>query len=140
VLTYFWAGREAVVPFTDSGVIPTKGGSVFQLHVTLGTSDERLTRVVVPPEQIVCPVSESLTLGIGFTVTVTTTGSPGQRVGSGPVGVMVYLTVPGTKEPTGNVRTSAIGEVPDPGFAPVTPPVVPLTIQLKLVPVTLETG
>ena len=51
--------------------------------------------LVVWPSHIVCAVGVKITVEIGFTVTSRLKGTPGQSVGFGPVGVMVYLITPG---------------------------------------------
>lgn len=84
---------------------------------------------VVPGVQKVCDAGVAVATGFGFTVIVTDIGVPLQPPA---VGVTVYTAVPGDVPVA--VSASPI-DVPEPAAAPVTPDW--LTVQLKVVPVTL---
>ena len=84
---------------------------------------------VAEPEQKVCEPGLAMTLGIGFTVTVTSTGDPVHPLADG---VMVYTAVPGTVPAF--VSVCAIDD-PLPLEAPVTP--VCTTVQINVELLTL---
>lgn len=84
---------------------------------------------LVPPEHSEEEAGETVKVGIGFAVTVTTIGVPAQLFA---VGVMVYVAVPG--EPPVAVSACAI-TVPEPADAPDTP--LCDTVHEKVVPLTL---
>lgn len=84
---------------------------------------------VALPEQIVCEDGVAITVGTGFTVTVTVIGVPGHPPA---VGVMVYTAVPAAVPVVLIVCTML---EPEPDVAPVTP--LCDTVQLYVVPVTL---
>lgn len=84
---------------------------------------------VVPPLQIAA-VFAVVTTGVGFTVTVITYGAPGHAGVAVEVGVTIYSTVPETLL-LGFVSVCAI-VAPDPALAPVIPPVMVPTVQVKV--------
>ena len=92
--------------------------------------------VTVPPAQTVCG-DPALAVAVAFTVTIAVIGLPTQKVGAGPVGVMVKVTV--TDEEVVLVKAAPV-IFPDPLAAiPVTFPVdkVPLSlVQANVVPDT----
>jgi hypothetical protein len=50
--------------------------------------------LVAVPWQTVWADGDAMTVEVGCTVTSKVKGTPGQKVGAGPVGVMIYLTTP----------------------------------------------
>ena len=96
--------------------------------------------LVADPEQIVCDEGEGITVGVGLTVTSRLNGVPTQPVG--PVGVMVYLTVPAVMP----VLTSTwLIADPQPELQLLKPVIVPLcgvaeieATHVKVVPVVGE--
>lgn len=110
-------------------VIPAPGLAV-QVNVVPATLLVIATELAVP-EQMLC--GEAKALGIGSTVTIIGTAIPEQFVGAGPVGVTVYVTVPGVVP--GLVNVCEIG-VPEPAPEPVMP-AEGLAVQLNTAPATV---
>jgi hypothetical protein len=112
-------------------VMPPVIGPTVQEKL-LGT--EAVSAIFEPvPRQMVAVFAEVKT-GEGLTVTVRVKGTPGHEL-TVEAGVIIYATVPADVLP-GLVNTWFIDD-PEPGLAPVIPPVIVPTVQLKL-PGTLE--
>jgi hypothetical protein len=115
---------EAVAPYTPPVTAP-----IVQLKVVPDTVLVSSIFVGVALQIVVGLVVE--TLGVGLTVTTMLTGLPGHAFANG---VTMYVTVPAVD--SGLVRTCEI-VVPDDAVAPVIPPVIAPTVQLKVAPATL---
>jgi hypothetical protein len=85
----------------------------------------------LPPLQIAAG-GVLLTAGIGLTVTVIVYGAPGHVVLAVDVGVTIYCTVPAVAL-LGLFNVCAI-VAPLPAVAPVMPPVIVPTVQVKVLP------
>jgi len=115
---------DAIAPVIPPVIVP-----IVQLKVAPATLLVSAI-LVVSPLQIVVGLTV-VTFGVGFTVTIISTGVPGHELA---VGVTLYVTVPGVVP--GLTSIWAIVEPLD-ALAPVTPPVTPAIVQLKVAPATL---
>lgn len=114
----------AVAPVIPPVIVP-----IVQLNVAPVTLLFKAMLVFVALQIVVGPVY--VTLGVGLTVTIMSTGDPGHELA---VGVTLYVTVPAVVP--GLTRICAIVD-PLEALAPVTPPVVPAIVQLNVAPATL---
>ena len=99
----------------------------------------RITGWDVPPAQMVSCKTTLVITGFGNTVTIRSLEVPEQRVGAGPVGIIVYFTSAGTVAPAGSDNVALIGPEPEPAN-PVTVPDVTVAVHSKLVFSTSEVG
>lgn len=130
VLTRVWA---IVFPHDelqlDAPVIVPLCTAAVQVNVVPVTVEFKAT-LVVPPVHIDCAEAEPT--GLGFTIIVAVIGSPSQKVGVGPVGVMVKVTVTGADVVLVSATPVILEPVPLDAI-PVTA-VVLSRVQLKVVP------
>ena len=88
-------------------------------------------------EQIICVNVPFVMLGIGLTVTTKLTGVPTHEEGAGPVGVIVYVTVPEVIALL--VRASLILPLPEAVF-PVVVPAEEEDVHVNVVPTMFAVG
>ena len=78
--------------------------------------------LVAVPWQTVWAGGVAVTVEVGCTVTSKVNGTPGQKVGAGPVGVIMYLTIPAEVPVLSNVLLITL---PQPELQSLKPVMVP---------------
>ena len=98
--------------------------------------------LVALPSQIVWAEGVVTTVDVGFTVTSRLNGVPGQSVGFGPVGVIIYRTIPGDVPVLTNVWLIRAPQPEEQSLKPVmVPPAGDVNtddVQVKVVPVVAD--
>jgi hypothetical protein len=99
------------------------------------TFEVRFTGKVFPPEHTVCVSMVFVTTGTGLTSTVYVATGPAQEVGVGPIGVIVYVTVPWVVPKVDIVWTGMVA--PPLAANPITSGEA-VAVQLNVVPATAD--